>query len=99
MRFLEKAGLVVTGTKANQADFDVFIIDPLQDKEFVAQIKSSKTRIPYVTCHNYQGLLKVAEQWDCEPLIIFSFTATRHFVIFHAITRLVLYSNHPEDKY
>jgi hypothetical protein len=36
MRFLEKAGLIVTGTKANQADFDVFIIDPLQDKEFIA---------------------------------------------------------------
>ena len=60
-RFLEKSGLIVTGTKANQKDFDVFIIDPLKDSEFVAQIKSSKTRSPYVTCHNYKGLLATAE--------------------------------------
>lgn len=53
IRTLERAGLIVTGTKANQPHYDIVIIDPVQDKEFIAQIKSSKHRKPYITCRNF----------------------------------------------
>lgn len=60
LRYLEKGGLVVRSTKGNQRHYDLIIIDPQTDKEYVAQIKSSKTKKPYITCHNYQGLLETA---------------------------------------
>lgn len=95
-RYLEKAGLIVVGTKANEKHYDLIIIDPLQSKEYIAQIKSSKNRTPYVTCHNYEGLLLKAKEIHCEPVIIFSFTTDRAFCIFHAESKLILFSNHPE---
>lgn len=56
-RYLEKSGFTVRGTKGNQKHYDIIIIDPAQDKEYIAQIKSSKSRVPYVTCHNFAGLI------------------------------------------
>lgn len=92
IRELESMGLVVDSTKGNQQFYDLSIIDPRNDKEFIAQVKSSKERLPYIRCNRLQGLLQMAKDMEAGALIILVFTAHRQFTILDAFTNQVLYS-------
>jgi hypothetical protein len=53
--------------------------------------------MPYITCYNYEGLLQMAGEMNCEPLVILSFTLERRFVILHATSKRILFTN--DDSY
>lgn len=55
------SGYSVIEFKKNQKYADYIIIDNNTNKEFLLQIKSSKNKIPYITCHKKDGLIKMAK--------------------------------------
>ena len=51
IRQLEQMGLIVDSTKGNEEFYDLVVIDPQSDNEFIVQVKSSKERLPYIRCN------------------------------------------------
>ena len=53
------SGYSVIEFKKNQkyADYIVLENNDTDFKEYLLQIKSSKNKIPYITCHKHEGLI------------------------------------------
>ena len=99
VRQLENMGLTVDSTKGNEEFYDLVVIDPQSDKEFIAQVKSSKERLPYIRCNRLDGLRKTAQQMKCGALIILVFTQKREFAILDADSMMVVFSNDSSKRF
>jgi hypothetical protein len=99
IKHLEKKGLVVDSTKGNEEFYDLVVIDPQGDKEFIAQVKSSKERLPYIRCNRLEGLIGKARDMNCGALLILVFSSRREYVILDAVNMQVLYSTDSTGKF
>ena len=99
IRQLENMGLIVDSTKGNEQYYDLSVIDPQSDKEFIVQVKSSKERLPYIRCNRLKGLLKMAKHMKCGALIILVFTSRKEYVILDAEDMMVVYTTDSSGKF
>ncbi len=56
------SGYNVVEFRKNQKYADYVVIDHTNDREFLLQIKSSKNKVPYITCTKKAGLLQMAKE-------------------------------------
>lgn len=80
--------------------FDFKVIDPSLKKngEYLLQVKSSKYKIPYMTCKTYNKLIQESRKMNCIPLVCFAFTAKKEFIIFNPETNKILISTQKNAK-
>ena len=76
----------------------MILISPFTNTEYILQIKSSKEKIPYITCNTEAGLIEQAKIMKCKPLLCLMFTTKKQFVIIDVITKKVLFSNLSKDS-
>jgi hypothetical protein len=93
---LEMSGYNVVEFAKNQQYADYIVIDHSKNREFLLQIKSSKTKTPYITCHGKTGLVKMAKSLNMTPLICLYFTSAKKMTFIDLSTNKVLFSTSPE---
>ena len=76
-RILQKQGYIVKTCKGNNKYYDMILISPFTNTEYILQIKSSKHKIPYITCNTQSGLIAQASTMKCIPLLCLMFTTKK----------------------
>ena len=82
---LEMSGFSVVEFKKNQKFADYIVIDHTNKKEFLLQIKSSKNKLPYITCYKKEGLLDMAKTLKMTPIICLYQTISKKMVFINLL--------------